>query len=160
MAAPSNTLGSGPNTTNTPGTGPTVLEQTKSLVAQTVEQVSALASQAANSQTTADLTAQAKSIGNQAVAVAASAASTAGATASSLAGQAHAQAHAAAPSIVPAPAAGGVSTSVGGVDKSGDLHPASSADQHKLEQELAQRPSPSELVNKGILNADEAPPTK
>jgi hypothetical protein len=26
--------------------------------------------------------------------------------------------------------------------------------QHKLEQELAQRPSPSELVNKGILNGE------
>lgn len=134
-----------------PTTQPTILDQAKNLASQTVEQVTALANQAANSQAAATVTEQAKSLTNQAVAAASSAASTAAATASSLAGQAHAQAHAAAPSVVPAPAAG---SSVAGVDKTHDLKPHSDADQAKLDKLFSDRPDPKELQDKGILHGE------
>jgi len=42
--------------------------------------------------------------------------------------------------------------------KKADLMKAQQKD--KLEAEIAHRPTPGELVNQGILNPDEAPPTK
>jgi len=92
-----------------------------------------------NSQTTANVTEQAKN----------------------LAGQAHAQAHAIAPSVIPAPATGattstGVTSGLGGdvkagVDTSSDLEPENAADKAKLEKLFGSRPAPEELQEKGIL---------
>lgn len=132
-----------------PGAQPTILEQAQAIASQTVEQVTALANQAANSQAAHNAVEQAKNLSNQAVAAASSAASTVAATATSLAGQAQAQAHDLAPSVIPAPGTG--STSAAGVDKSSDLKPHSEKDQAKLEKLFSDRPDPKKLQEQGIL---------
>ncbi|ODN83230.1 hypothetical protein, variant [Cryptococcus amylolentus CBS 6039] len=95
-------------------------------------QATNLVNQAANSDTTANVTSQAKTLGSQAVGAA-----------GTLAGQAHAQAHALAPGIVPAPAEG--------VDLSHGLKPDSEADKEKLAKALEKKADASELKDKGIL---------
>ncbi|TYJ56657.1 hypothetical protein B9479_002587 [Cryptococcus floricola] len=98
-------------------------------------QATTLVNQAANSDTTANVTSQAKTLGSQAVGAA-----------GTLAGQAHAQAHALAPGIVPAPTEG--------VDLSHDLKPDSEADKEKLAKALEKKADASELKNKGILKGN------
>jgi hypothetical protein len=132
-------------------TQPTLLDQAKSaastalntasnLASQAATTTSNLANQALNSQTTANVTEQAKN----------------------LAGQAHAQAHALAPSVVSAPGTGATSTTgtgaggVGnvlgsGVDTSSDIEPENAAEKAKFEKLFESRPAPEELQDKGIL---------
>jgi hypothetical protein len=133
---------------------PTLLDQAKSvastalntasdLAAQATTTASNLTNQALNSQTTANVTEQAKT----------------------LASQAHAQAHALAPSVIPAPGAGATASTAGGatisstvgdvttsgVDTSSDIEPQNPAETAKLEKLFESRPAPEELQEKGIL---------
>jgi hypothetical protein len=101
-----------------------------------------LASQAYNSETTAQITEQAKALAGQAATATGGVLGQAGVAV-------HQGAHTLAPSIVPAPG-----VPVGGVDKSHDLEPESAADKAKLEKLFQSRPDASDLQEKGILKGE------
>lgn len=123
-----------------------------SLASQAATTTSNLATQAYNSQAAASAAEGAKNLGSQAAVAAGNLANAAGGVAGGVAGQVHQQAHSIAPSVVPAPAEGAVA---GGIDKSSDLEPQSSADRAKLDKMFADRASADELQEKGILKGEQ-----